>query len=58
MFDLGVPELLLVLVVVIVIFGPSRLTEIMGALGKGIGQFRAGMRGGEGKDDDAKPRDT
>ncbi len=32
---LGVPELLIVLVIVLVIFGASRLTDIMGALGRG-----------------------
>ncbi len=38
--SLGIPELLIVLVIVLVIFGAGRLTEIMGALGKGIREFR------------------
>jgi sec-independent protein translocase protein TatA len=38
--NLGVPELLIVLVIVLVIFGASRLTDIMGALGKGVREFR------------------
>ncbi len=37
---IGVPELLIVLVIVLVIFGAGRLTDIMGALGKGIHEFR------------------
>ncbi len=37
---LGVPELLIVLVIVLVIFGANRLTDIMGALGKGVKEFR------------------
>lgn len=37
---LGVPELLIILVIVLVIFGASRLTDIMGAMGKGIKEFR------------------
>lgn len=37
---LGIPELLIVLVIVLVIFGASRLTDIMGALGKGVREFR------------------
>lgn len=40
MFDVGIPELLVILVIVLLIFGPSRLTEIMGALGKGVREFR------------------
>lgn len=39
---IGVPELLIVLVIVLVIFGASRLTDIMGALGKGVSEFRKG----------------
>ncbi len=38
--NLGVPELLIILVIVLVVFGASRLTEIMGALGKGVREFR------------------
>lgn len=40
--NIGVPELLIVLVIVLVIFGASRLTDIMGAMGKGISEFRKG----------------
>lgn len=38
--DIGVPELVVILGIVIVLFGPSRLTDIMGALGKGLAEFR------------------
>lgn len=40
--QIGVPELLIVLVIVLVIFGASRLTDIMGALGRGVSEFRKG----------------
>lgn len=40
--NIGVPELMIVLVIVLVIFGASRLTDIMGALGKGVAEFRKG----------------
>ena len=46
---IGVPELLIVLVIVLLIFGASRLTDIGGALGKGIKEFRSAVR-----DDDDK----
>ena len=41
MFGLGVPELLLILVIGLVIFGPGKLSESGKALGKGIREFRA-----------------
>ena len=36
----GIPELVIVLVIVMIIFGVGRLTEIGGALGKSIREFR------------------
>lgn len=47
MGPIGVPELLIVLVIVIVIFGASRVTDIMGALGKGVAEFRKGTQAAE-----------
>jgi sec-independent protein translocase protein TatA len=40
MFDFGMPEILIVLVIVILIFGPGRIAKTMGKLGKGISLFR------------------
>lgn len=42
--DIGVPELLIILVVVLVIFGPTKLADIGGSLGRGIREFRRGMK--------------
>lgn len=42
MFGLHAPELIILLVVALVIFGPKRLPEIGGALGKGIKEFKKG----------------
>jgi sec-independent protein translocase protein TatA len=44
---LGAPELLIVLVIVILIFGVGRIAKIGGELGKGIGAFRKGLKGDE-----------
>jgi sec-independent protein translocase protein TatA len=47
MFGLGVTELLVILVVALLVFGPGRLPEIGGALGKGIRDFRKSFEGDE-----------
>jgi len=40
MFNVGFPELILILFIVLVIFGPRKLPEIGKALGKGLNEFR------------------
>ena len=38
--SLGMPELLIILVIVMILFGAGKLADIGGALGKGIREFR------------------
>ena len=40
MFGLGPPELILILVIALVLFGPGKLPDLGSALGKGIKEFR------------------
>jgi sec-independent protein translocase protein TatA len=47
MFGIGAPELIIILIVALIIFGPGKLPEIGGALGKGIRDFRKGFEGRE-----------
>jgi sec-independent protein translocase protein TatA len=44
MFNLGVPEVVLILVIVVLIFGASRLPELRGGMGNGIRNFRESLR--------------
>jgi sec-independent protein translocase protein TatA len=43
MFGMGIGELVVVLVIVLLVFGPGRLPEMMGHLGKGLQEFRKGL---------------
>ncbi len=47
MFGIGVPELIVIMVIALIIFGPGRLPEIGSALGKGIRDFRKSFEAGE-----------
>ena len=48
MFGFGMPELLIILAIVLVVFGAGKLPEIGGALGKSIRNFK---KASEGKDE-------
>jgi sec-independent protein translocase protein TatA len=58
MGSLGVPELLIVLVIILVVFGVGRVGKIGGELGSAIRNFREGLTGGKDeKKPDDKPED-
>ena len=44
---LGVPELVIILIIIIVIFGANRLPDIGRGIGKGIRNFKDATRDGE-----------
>lgn len=60
MFGFGMPELIVILVIVLVVFGAGRLPEIGGALGKSIRNFKKASEDKDeieikpGKDDEKK----
>ena len=48
---IGLPELLIVLVIILIIFGASRLRDIGGALGGAISEFRRSVSGADEEQD-------
>ncbi|HSD10907.1 MAG TPA: Sec-independent protein translocase protein TatB [Candidatus Binatia bacterium] len=45
MFNIGMPELLVILAVALIVLGPQRLPEIARALGKAMAEFRKATSG-------------
>lgn len=54
---IGLPEILVVLVIVLLVFGVGRISKVAGELGKSIREFRDGLQGTT-KVDEEKPEDT
>ena len=45
--SLGVPELMIIFLIIVVLFGASRLPQIGKGLGEGIKNFKRGMKGAD-----------
>lgn len=45
-FNIGGPELVFILVIVLIVFGAGRLPEVFGQIGKGVRAFRDESSGG------------
>lgn len=55
MGNLGAPELILILLVIIVFFGAKKIPEIAQGVGKGIREFRKASKEAEGESGDSTP---
>ena len=44
-------ELIIILFIIVLIFGPGRLSKIAREIGQGIKEFRTGMQDGESEDE-------
>ncbi|TRO83141.1 twin-arginine translocase TatA/TatE family subunit [Trichloromonas acetexigens] len=47
MFGLGTQELIIILILVLIIFGAGKLPQVGGALGKGLRNFKQGIKDDE-----------
>ncbi len=54
MGEIGLPEILVILAIVLLFFGPSKLPDLAKGLGKGIRGFKEALK--EGDDADVTPR--
>jgi sec-independent protein translocase protein TatA len=54
--SLGVPELMIIFLIIIVLFGANRLPQIGKGIGEGIRNFKKGVK--EGEEPDQIPEKT
>ena len=56
--SLGVPELVIIFLIIIVLFGANRIPHIGKGLGEGIRNFKKGLNKGEEEDPEQLPEKT
>jgi sec-independent protein translocase protein TatA len=54
--NIGLPELLVILVIVVLVFGAGKLPQLGKGIGEGIKNFRDAMRHGQDSDEPKKPQ--
>ncbi len=61
LFSFGMPEILLIALVVLLLFGGAKIPELMRGIGKGVSEFKKGMKDVENEikntDTDTKEED-
>ncbi|MBE0597560.1 MAG: twin-arginine translocase TatA/TatE family subunit [Desulfuromonadales bacterium] len=57
MFGLGTQEMIIILVLVLIVFGAGKLPQVGSALGKGLRNFKEGVKEGDETPEEAKRLD-
>jgi sec-independent protein translocase protein TatA len=55
--NIGLPEILVVLVIALIVFGPKRLPELGRSMGRGIREFKGAVSGDNEDDEDKELRE-
>ena len=54
MFNLGLPEIIIIGAAALLVFGPKRLPELAKSLGKGIRDFKKALEGGNNDEQESE----
>jgi sec-independent protein translocase protein TatA len=55
-FNVGLPELMIVMIIALIVLGPKKLPSASRALGNGLREFKQSLSGDPSKDDDEDDR--
>lgn len=51
MLGLGTTELIVILVIIVLVFGVGRISKVAGEMGRGMSEFRKGLKGDKAEDE-------